>query len=260
MSILWRILTVLLLALLVSGCAPGTPISLHSGASPPGPGPSPTPSSGSTTIIDGPSGPPYVTLKDTSPGQLSLFMGLTIGGYDAQSRDITEMDVGFTHEGQIVQFAAGEHISCNGLAVPGYGSNFDLKAPSALFSGKLITCTYFSGKTSATFTFTCPLAPTILSPQENAQVRRSSHMQVSYRISPAWAYYVIALGPSEKAWTAEAPAQPNPITLDTSAFLGGPGSIAIHQFFSLSDLYGPAFRSVKEEGSSAAYEIDVTWI
>jgi hypothetical protein len=250
-----RSLAVLVLAGLVSGCAANSGTSTHPGTSATGP----SPTASATPIMDR-AGPPPITLKDTSPGQLSLVMSLEIGGYDAQSRDMTGMDVVFMHQGRVVQFVAGEHLSCNGLAVPGYGSNFYLKVPSETFSGKLITCTYASGKTSATFTFTCPLSPTILSPQDNTQVTRSSRTSVSYRISPDWAYYVIALSPPQKVWTPEAPAQPNPVMLDTSAFSPGPGSIAIHQFFTVHDLRGPAFQSVQEQGSVAVYEIEVTWV
>lgn len=257
--VLWYTLAVLVMALLVSGCAPSATTSTQSATSTIGPGPSATTSTGSATTSDGPSGPGPITLKDTSPGQLALFMSLTIGGYDTATRDITELDVAFTHQGRSVQFIAGEHISCNSLAVPGYGSNFDLKAPSEIFSGKLITCMYTSGKTSATFTFTAPLAPTILSPHENAQVTHSSRMPVRYRISQDWAFYVIALDPPKKAWTPEAAAQPNPVLLDTSAFSPGPGSIAIHQFFTLPDLRGPEFQSAQGQGS-AEYGIQVTWV
>lgn len=258
----WRALAVLALAVLVSGCAPGSATSTQSAGNSTSVNPSPTTSTGggSVTIVDGPGGgPPSITLKDTSPGQLKLVMGLNIGGYDPSSRDTTELDIYFMHQGAIVQFVAGEHITCNGLAVPGFGSNFDLKVPSETFSGKLITCTYYSGKTSATFSFTCPLAPAILSPQENAQVPRSKQTPVRYRISPDGPFYVIALRAPQKAWTPNAASQPNPVMLDTSAFSAGPGSIAINQYFTLPDLRGPAFQSVHQESGEGTYEIEVSW-
>ena len=197
---------------------------------------------------------------DTSlTGQLALSLKLKIGGYDASTRDMTELNVTLTHQGRRVRLRAGEQISCNGIALAGYESNFHLKVPSEVYSGKLVTCTYTSGKTSATFTFTAPLAPIILSPQENAQVARSTHTPVRYRISPDWAFYVIALDPPKKAWTPEAAAQPNPVLLDTSAFPAGPGSIAIHQLFTLPDLHGPDFQSVQGQGG-AHYRMEVTWV
>jgi len=249
----WRALAVLALAALVSGCAPGSATSTGSVASTTSPSPTPV------TIVDG-AGPPPVILKDTSPGQLALYLNLTIGGYDASTRDITELDIGFLHQGRGVQFVAGEHITCNGLTIPSFGANFNLKAPSATFSGKLVTCVYYSGKTSATFSFTAPLAPAILSPQEGAQVRRGRQTPVSYRVSPDGPYYVIALDAPQKAWTPTSASQPNPVMLNTSAFPAGPGSIAINQFFTLPDLRGPAFQSVQEGAGNAQYEIAVNWV
>jgi hypothetical protein len=254
-QVLWRTLAVLGMALFVTGCAPSSTTSTHFTITDGGLPPCPTESMSS----DGPSYCPLI-LKDTSPSELALSLTLIIGGYDASTRDITELNVTFTHQGRLVRFMAGEQIACNGIALPGYGSNFNLKVPSVVFSGKLVTCIYTSGTTSATFSFTAPLAPTILSPQENAQITRSSRTRVSYRLSPDWAYYVIALGPPKKAWTPEAPAQPNPVLLDTSAFSPGAGSIAIHQFFTVRDLSGPDFQSVQEQEGDAIYAIQVTWV
>jgi hypothetical protein len=154
---------------------------------------------------------------------------------------------------------AGERVSCNGLAIPGTGYNFHIDLPATVVSGKVVTCTYTSGKTAATFTFTAPLAPAILSPQEGARVPRSKHTLVSYRVSQQWAFYIIALGPSSKVWTPSSAAQPNPVTLDTSAVSLGPGSVALNQFFTLSDLRGPAFRAVEGQGEAVCAN-QVRWV
>ncbi len=92
----------------------------------------------------------------------------------------------------------------------------------------------------------------------NSQVS-SKHTLVSYRVSQEWAFYIIAIGPTIKAWTPTAAAQPNPMMLDTSTFPPGPGSIALNQFFTLSDLRGPEFQAVKGQGG-ATYAIQVTWV
>ena len=131
--------------------------------------------------------------------------------------------------------------------------------PAALFSGKLVTCTYTSGTRAATFTFTAPLAPAIIAPRDDAQVARSPQTPVTYRLSPDWAFYVIALGPSRKAWTPTALSQPNPVLLNTSALSPGPGSVALNQFFTLSDLRGSEFQAVEGRGE-ATYAIQVTWV
>jgi hypothetical protein len=190
---------------------------------------------------------------------LALSLSLQLGRYDAATRDTAEMDITFSHQGHAVKLVAGEHISCDGVALPSYGTNFDVKWPAEVVSGHVVTCTYTSGNASATFTFTAPLAPAILSPQEGALVSRSRYTLVSYRISQAWAFYAIALGPSIKAWTPWAAGQPNPVTLDTSGFPPGGGSLALNQFFTLADLRGPAFGSVEGRGG-AQYAIQVSWV
>ncbi len=160
------------------------------------------------------------------------------------------------------QFTAGESVSCNGMALSGSGTNFYLQVPAEVLSGKLITCIYTSGKNSAPFSFTAPLAPAILSPKEHARVPHSKRTPITYRISQDREFYVIAIGPPTggmtKAWTPTTTEQPNPVLLDTSAFQPGDGSIALNQLFPLSDLRGPDFQSVQGNGG-AEYEIQVTW-
>jgi hypothetical protein len=190
---------------------------------------------------------------------LALSVNLGFGGYDAATRDTAELDVVFASRGRTVQFVAGERLACNGLALPSYGTNFDLKVPYELFSSKLVTCTYTSGTRAATFSFTAPLAPAILSPPDGAQVARSSQTPVTYRLSPDWAFSLVALGFSTKAWTPTALSQPNPVLLNTSTLAPGTGSLALNQFFTLSDLRGPAFQAVEGRGG-AAYAIQVTWV
>jgi hypothetical protein len=196
---------------------------------------------------------------------MALSVSLNMGGYDAATRDMLELDVAFTIQSNPVQFSHGESVTCNGVALPGYGTNFDLKVPSEVFSGKLVTCTYAAGKTSATFSFTCPLAPAIFAPQEHAKVPHSKQTAISYRISQDQPFYLIAIGPGPttgtitKAWTPTGTSQPNPAILNTSAFQPGVGDIALTQFITLSDLRSPDFRLVQSVGN-AEYEIEVTWV
>jgi hypothetical protein len=257
---LWRSLGVLVLAVLVSGCASSHPTSTtsHSVTIIDNVPPCPTPAILSPDSIAGPGSCPII-LTDTSPGQLDLSLNLMIGGYGADTRDTVELNITFMHQGHTVQFMTGEHISCNGLPIQGYGANFNGKASTAVFAGQPITCIYTSGDTSATFSFTAPLAPAILSPQENAQVTRSTRTPIRYRISQDQPFYVIALGPNTKAWTPTAANQPNPATLDTSAFQPGAGAIALNQSFTLADLSAPDFQSAQGQGN-AVYEMQVNWV
>jgi hypothetical protein len=257
---LWRALAALVLTILMSGCASNHPASTstHSVTIIDNIPPCPTPATLSPDSTAGPGSCPII-LTDTSPGQLDLSLNLMIGGYEADTRDTVELNITFTHQGHTVQFVAGEHISCNGFPIQGYGANFNGKASTAVFAGQPVTCIYTSGDTSATFSFTAPLAPAILSPQEHARVTRSAHTPVRYRISQDQPFYVIALGPNTKAWTTTAANQPNPATLDTSAFQPGDGAIALNQLFTLTDLSAPDFQSAQGQGS-AEYEMPVSWV
>ncbi len=199
------------------------------------------------TATDSYAGPPPIILRDTAPGQLALSVNLGFGGYDAVTLGDSRAPA-----------AHREVVGC-----PGWRNQespaFMRAECQELFSSKLVTCTYTSGTRAATFSFTAPLAPAILSPQDGAQVARSSQTPVTYRLSPDWAFSLVALGFSTKAWTPTALSQPNPVLLNTSALSPGTGSLALNQFFTLSDVRGPAFEAVEGRGG-AIYAIQVTWV
>ncbi len=242
--------TASLAALLVAACGAGPTTSARvatSAASPqttasPSPRPSPANSAGSFSIIDV-AGPPALILKDTSPGQLAVSLNLSVGGYDASTRNLTELAIMFTSRGRWVQ-----------------GGTFDLKVSTDTFAGKLVTCTYMSGRSSATITFTAPVAPAILSPRENVELARSVRTAVTFRISGhSTMFYVIALGRSSKAWSYPAGSSPTRALLDTSAFAPGPGFVALNQSFDLPDLRGTGFQSLDAHGQ-ATQQNSVTWV
>ena len=55
--------------------------------------------------------PPPVVLKDSSPGQLAVYVNVSLGGYDASTRDGILITVNFQHDGRQVKFVAGEHVT-----------------------------------------------------------------------------------------------------------------------------------------------------
>lgn len=204
-------------------------------------------------------GPPALILKDTSPGHLAVSLHLSVGGYDASTRNLTELAIMFSSQGRWVQFVADESVTCNGIALPRGGGTFDVKVPSDTFAGRLVTCTYMSGRSSATIAFTAPVAPAILSPQENVEIARSPRTAVTFRIGGrSTMFYVIALGPNTKAWSEPAGTRPTQALLDTSAFSPGPGFVALNQFFDLPDLHGTGFQALEAHGQ-ATQQISVTW-
>jgi hypothetical protein len=211
------------------------------------------------SIIDT-AGPPPLVLKDGSPGQLALSLHLSVGGYDATTRNMTEIAISFSSQGRWVQLVAGESVTCNGIALPRGGGTFDVKVPTDTLAGKRVACTYTSGRSSATMAFTMPVAPAILSPQDNVELARSTRTAVAFRIGGhSTMFWVIALGPNSKAWSYPSGVRPTHALLDTSAFLPGRGSIALNQFFDLPDLHGSGFQSVEAQGH-ASQQISLTWL
>jgi hypothetical protein len=258
--------TAVFAAVLLAACGAGPTTSARvvtNAASPetaasPSPRPSPANSAGSFSHIDY-AGPPALILKDTSPGHLAVSLHLSVGGYDASTRNLTELAIMFSSQGRWVQFVADESVTCNGIALPRGGGTFDVKVPSDTFAGRLVTCTYISGRSSATITFSAPLAPAILSPQENVALARSTRTVVTFRIGGhSTMFYVVALGRSSKAWANPEGTRPTQALLDTSAFLPGPGFVTLSQFFDLPDLRGPGFQSLEAHGQ-AIQQTSVTW-
>jgi len=219
----------------------------------------PSASAGSFSIIDT-AGPPSVILKDTSPSHLAASVYLTVGGYDASTRNVTELAISFSSHGRPIQLVADETVTCNGVALQRGGGNFDVKVSTDTLAGKLVTCTYRSGPSAGTIAFTMPVAPAILSPQENVGLPRSPRTAVAFRIGGhGTMFYVIALGPNTKAWSSPVGTRPTQALLDTSAFSPGPGFVAFSQFFDLPDLHGMGFQSLDAHGQ-AIQQISVTWV
>jgi len=67
-------------------------------------------------------GPPPLTLRNPSPSQLSVFVAVQIGGYDAVTRDKTTIALLFSSKGRAVQLAGSEQLLCNGKALPLHSS------------------------------------------------------------------------------------------------------------------------------------------
>ncbi len=218
------------------------------------------------TIIDQ-AGPPPLVLADTSPDQLTAQIHLTIGGYDPASQNFAELSIVFVHQGRWVQFVRGERLVCNGIALPGPGTAFDLKVPAAAIAGKQVSCIYTSGARSATLAFTVPPRPRILSPSDGSEIRRSHTTLVRFSVGGQnTMFYITAIGQGSKSWvypfgdppTQGTTNQPTSVTLDTNALASGSGSITLVQSFTLADVRGAGFQQVKANGD-AVHVISVSW-
>ena len=215
----------------------------------------------STTIIHSGQGisvdgaPAPITLADTSPAHLSASVGVTIGGYDAASRNTTEIAILFLSQGRLVQFTKGETLACNGAAPTPLTTSFDGKYPTSVIVGVLFTCIYRSGGATATLQFQVPGAPTILAPTEWASVARSFTTPVRYQ-AQGDIEGIVALGTQQK--TIATITTPGQAVLDTNAFTAGAGSIALTQFPTVAEAKAPAFASLQTNCTAIA-QVDVTW-
>ena len=255
---------IILSAALIAACTP-----VHSGSSLATPRTSPASKPAadqSITIVDQ-AGPPPVVLQNTSPDQLAAQVHLTIGGYDPAAENLAELSIVFLHQGRWVQFVQGERLTCNGITLPGPGTAFDLKVPAETIAGKQVTCTYTSGARSATFAFTAPPMPTVLSPAAGSRISRSHSTVVRFQVGGQnTMFYITALGPTTKSWAypwGDPPTRgtgnpPSQATLDTSALSSGSGSITLVQSFTLADIRGPDFQRIDGTGD-AVHVVSVIW-
>lgn len=235
-TLLWRSLFLLPLALLVAGCTGGN--------------------SGQTTDVS--IAPDPIVLKDTSPGQLALFVSISMGSYDPANRDTTTIHLGIEAQGRPVQFGADEKMTCQGTPLQRFTGAFDGTFPTAAIADNPMICTYTSGQSSATVTFTVPAAPIILSPQDHAQLPRSARTPVQYRLAPGTLVGVVALGTRDKAVPQPGTQSNSQAIFDTSTFSSGSGTISLTQDLALPELHQSGFKSLASRGSAITM-IEVIW-
>lgn len=206
-------------------------------------------------------GPSPIVLKDTSPGQLTVFVALNMGGYDAATRDKTLVDVNFQHGGRLVEFIAGERVTCNDVALKRFTGSFEGEFLTASIAGKSMSCVYKSRQQSAPFTVGVPQALVILAPLDHEQVRRSPHTTVRYSGGLETNLWVVALSTNAKAVAQSNDITATSATLDTRALGAGEGSIALTDPSSLplTAIQGAQFQS---DGGSARRMtmVAVVWV
>lgn len=209
-------------------------------------------------------GPPPIVLRDPAPGQLEVYVSVTMGGYDRVSRDKTTIALSFTSNGRLVQFAGNdERLTCNGTVIPvtnQFASFQVAEAQTSAIEGKPFSCTYSEGKVSATLTFTVPYAPVLRSPQDLARVPRSTNTSITYEARGGKLEGIVALGLQAKAIARLDPSNGTQATVDTSMFQAGDGSIALTQTldFQITETSTP-FKSLKA-GGTAMNMVNVTWV
>ncbi len=206
---------------------------------------------------------PPVIVHNPAPGGLEVVFNVNMGGYGAD-REQTTIGLSFLSHGKAVQLAGHEQLMCNGRDMPVHQQYalFQLAdAPTSTLEGKTINCIYSVGNVSTTFSFTVPRAPVIRSPQNGAQVSRSAHTVVTYDYDAQAGKLLgmVALGPGAKTLATHLDTL-GQVTVDTSAFPTGAGSLSLSQALALSlTQTGSPFQSLTAEGMADAM-VTVTWI
>ena len=199
-----------------------------------------------------------VVLKDTSPSQLRVFVGLTLGGYDSSTRDRALIDVSFQANGRPVRFVADEAVTCDETALNRFIGAFEATLSRTMIEGKTMSCRYCYGQRSAPIAFGVPWGLVILSPREHESVGASPQTTVDYRAAADATPSVVAFGSRSKAWARPDATTSTRATLDTSA-LRGAGSIALTQQFDLKDIQAQQFQSIAGRVESMTV-VAVTWV
>ena len=205
-------------------------------------------------------GPSPVVLKDTSAGQLAVFVIVDQGGYNTASRDMTRIDILFQHGGRPVNFVAGEQVVCAGGTLTRFTGSFEGTFPSASIANRAMTCVYMSGPQSASLSFHVPARLVILSPREHQQVPDGPHTIVTYSGEVDSTLLVGAISPSWKAFAQPEAITATGATVDTTKLQSGEGTISLRQdYVQLKELKGPSFQSVRGRGGAITM-IAVVWV
>jgi hypothetical protein len=206
---------------------------------------------------------PPVIVRDPAPGELEVVFNVNMGGYGADHEQTT-IGLSFLSHGKVVQLIGHEQLMCNGRDMP-VNQQYALfqlaDAPTSTLEGKTMNCIYSVGNVSTTFSFTVPRAPVIRSPRDGARVPRSAHTVVSYDydVQAGKLLGMVALGPGAKTLATHLDT-PGQVTVDTSAFPTGAGSLSLSQALALSVTQtGSPFQSLTAEGTADAL-VTVTWI
>lgn len=205
-------------------------------------------------------GPSPVVLQDTSPGQLTVSVVMSIGGYDAATRDRTLIDVLFRHGGLPVAFIAGEQVTCAGIAMKAFTGSFENAVPTSSVAGKTVTCIYTYGRQSAPFSFKVPAGIIILAPQERQRVPRAVGTRISFTGGVDNTLWVVAISPNMKAVAKPGDITPTSAQLDTSVLSAGQGSIALTDPNSIpvAEIQAGQFQSVTASARRMA-SVSVVW-
>lgn len=204
---------------------------------------------------------PYY-LPDTAASALDVTVSISVGG-DSLSSVGARVSVSFSVTGHLVAFRDGETLSCDGAAAVvlssmRYGAE-DQFSPTGVGTGHPFSCTYTSKGRSASFAVVIPVAPEIIAPTEGATLPREQALPVTYQSvngsAELDAFSGADIPPTD---TSVKITDPNQMTVDTSAFVPGPGQIEIIETPVVRVIAAGSFHSFTADCGATAL-IHVTW-
>lgn len=205
--------------------------------------------------------PPYYP-PDTAASALDVTVSISVGG-NALASVGTRVSVSFSVPGHLVAFRDGETLSCDGAAPVAlssirYGGE-DQFSPTDVGASHPFTCTYTSKGRSASFAVVIPVAPEIITPTDGATLPRELALPVTYQSvngnAELDAFSGANIPPTD---TSVKITDPNQMTIDTSAFVPGPGRIEIIEAPAVRVIAPGSFHSFSA-GCGATARIYVTW-
>jgi hypothetical protein len=205
---------------------------------------------------------PTVTLDNTSPANIDFSLSVNIEQDDASKPANMIIGPQFMHDNSVITFTRGEKLTCGGVAMPTTtGSGYSpANTPSA---GTVVNCTYLSPQGQASFSYTVPEQPKVMSPTAGATVARSVQTAVSVTIVPTCKTAVgIMLGDSS-GHGASVPGTPGGCssqqTVDTTPLQAGAGKLGVTEGGETTEITNnPGFHSFKLAYWSSSV-ISVTW-
>lgn len=204
---------------------------------------------------------PYY-LPDTAASALDVTVSITVGS-NSLSFVGARVSVSFSVSGHLVAFRDGETLSCGGatpvvLSSMRYGA-VGRFSPPGIGTSHPFSCTYTSKGRSASFAVVIPVAPEIITPTEGATLLREQALPVTYQSingsAELDAFSGADIPPTD---TSVKITDPNQMTLDTSAFVPGPGQIEIIETPAVRVIAAGSFHSFTA-GSGDTALIHVTW-
>lgn len=206
---------------------------------------------------------PYY-LPDTAASALNVTLNISVGGNSLSSVG-AHVSVLFSVPGHLVAFRDGETLSCDGaapvvLSSMRYGAE-DEFSPTGVGASHPFSCTYTSKGRSASFAVVIPVAPEIITPTEGATLPREQALPVTYQAITGSAELDAFSGGSANVSPTDTSVKitdPIQMTIDTSAFVPGPGQIEIIETPVVPVIAAGSFHSFTADCGVTAV-IHVTW-